>query len=195
MSDKLRPSQYADAKAVISESFVPGVALIMEGTTVPADTGVGYSPGAVFFKRAGIAGAQFYVNEGTVLSCAFKPLPSQTAAALAAAAAAALAANLVVVGVAAGYKVARGQTSTASASDTVVTGLATVVSVTASLDDNPVVGCSFASASIGDQAGTPAAGSILVKTWKPTTAGAAGNPDVIAATTFTKKVNWIAVGT
>ncbi|MGM9052074.1 hypothetical protein ACTFET_05500, partial [Campylobacter jejuni] len=49
--------------------------------------------------------------------------------------------NLLVAGVAAGYKVARGQTTTASASDTVVTGLATVVSVTASMDDNQVVGC------------------------------------------------------
>lgn len=97
--------------------------------------------------------------------------------------------------VAAGYKVARGQTTTGSASDTVVTGLATVVAVVASLEDNPVVGCSFASAAIGDQAGTPAAGSILVKTWKPTTAGAGGNPDLVAASTFSKKVNWIAIGT
>ena len=103
--------------------------------------------------------------------------------------------TLAVAGVAAGYKIARGQATTVAASDTVVTGLATVVSAVANLDDAPVVGASFASASIGDQAGTPAAGSILIQTWKPTTAGAAGNPDVIAATTFSKKVNWIAIGT
>jgi len=42
---------------------------------------------------------------------------------------------------------------------------------------------------VGDQAGAPAAGSILLKTWK--TLG--GTP--AAATTFSKKVNWIAVGT
>ena len=99
-----------------------------------------------------------------------------------------------VAGIAAGYKLARGQATTVAASDTVVTGLTTVVAVVASLESDPVVGCSFASAAIGDQAGAPAAGSILVKTWKPTTAGAAGNPDVIAATTFTKKVNWVAIG-
>lgn len=100
-----------------------------------------------------------------------------------------------VTGVASGYKVARGQHTTVAASDTVVTGLTTVVSAVASLESDPVVGASFASAAIGDQAGTPAAGSILVKTWKPTTAGAAGNPDVIAASTFGKLVNWIAIGT
>ena len=50
----------------------------------------------------------------------------------------------------------------------------------------------FVTCSIGDQAGAPAAGSILIKSWKPT-----ANNDVtpIAATTFTKNVNWIAIGT
>jgi hypothetical protein len=97
-----------------------------------------------------------------------------------------------VAGVAAGYKVARGQATTSSASDTVVTGLTTVVSVVATLDSDPVAGCQRATASIGDQAGTPAAGSILIKTWKTDTT--AGNVD-LAATTFTKKVNWFAIGT
>lgn len=98
----------------------------------------------------------------------------------------------VPVGVAAGYKIARGQATTVAASDTIVTGLTTVVSVVASLESAPVIGCDRASASIGDQAGTPAAGSILVQTWKPT---ATGDATPIAATTFTKKVNWIAIGT
>lgn len=97
--------------------------------------------------------------------------------------------NAVPAGVAAGYKIARGQTTTASASDTVVTGLATVVSVVASMDAAPTTDPEIATASIGDQAGTPAAGSILIQTWK--TLG--GTP--VAATTFTKKVNWIAIGT
>lgn len=97
-------------------------------------------------------------------------------------------------GVAAGYKVARGQLSTASAVDTVVTGLATVISVVATLEDDPIDTCSLASAQVGNQAGLPAAGSVYVKTWKPTVGGAAGNPTLIAASAFTKKVNWIAVG-
>lgn len=99
---------------------------------------------------------------------------------------------VLMVSVASGYKVARGQATTVAASDTIVTGLATVASVVAVLDSDPVAGCQFVTASIGDQAGTPAAGSFLLKTWKAT---ATADTAVIAATTFTKKVNWIAVGT
>lgn len=97
-----------------------------------------------------------------------------------------------LAGVAAGYKVARGQHTTLDADDTVITGLATVVSVVASLDSDPVAGCQDVTASIGNQAGAPAAGSVFIKTWKAT---AAGDTAVIPATTFTKLVNWIAVGT
>lgn len=100
--------------------------------------------------------------------------------------------NLLTAGVAAGYKVARGQHTTVDENDTVVTGLATVVAVVASLNDDPVAGCQFVTASIGDQAGAPAAGSVLIKTWKAT---AAGDTALIAASTFSKKVNWIAIGT
>jgi hypothetical protein len=99
--------------------------------------------------------------------------------------------NLLIAGVAAGKKIAAGQKTTESASDTVVTGLASVSAAVAVLDSDPVLTCQFATASIGDQAGTPAAGSILVKTWMPT---AANDATPIAATTFTKKVNWIAFG-
>jgi hypothetical protein len=100
--------------------------------------------------------------------------------------------NALAVGVAAGYKIARGQHTTVDENDTVVTGLATVVAVVASLDDDPVAGCQLVTASIGNQSGAPAAGSILLKTWKAT---AAGDTALIAATTFGKKVNWIAIGT
>ena len=102
------------------------------------------------------------------------------------------AADLVVAGLAAGYSLARGQATTASASDTVVTGLSTVVAAVANLEDAPVVGCDRAQAVIGDQAGAPAAGSILIKTYKPT---ATNDATPIAATTTGKKVNWIAIGT
>lgn len=84
-----------------------------------------------------------------------------------------------------------GQTTTATASDTVATGLSKVLSAVAGLEDAPVVGCDRATAVIGDQAGSPTAGSILVKTWMPT---ATGDATPIAATTVGKKVNWIAVG-
>jgi len=88
-------------------------------------------------------------------------------------------------------RTARGQLTTATASDTVVTGLTKVVAVVASLDSDPGDDPMFATASIGDQAGAPAAGSILVKTWKNT---AGTDPTPAAATTFAKKVNWIAIG-
>ncbi len=103
------------------------------------------------------------------------------------------AADAVAVGVAAGYKVARGQRTMLSALDTVVTGLATVVAVTASLESDPTLTCDRASAAIGTQAGAPAAGSIYVKVWMPT---ATGDATPIAATGFAAKiVNWVAWGT
>ncbi len=90
--------------------------------------------------------------------------------------------------------IAYGQQTTVAASDTVVTGLSRVIAAGATLQDDPIDTASLASASIGDQAGTPAAGSILVKTWKPTTGGASGNPTLIAASAFGKKVSWWAIG-
>ncbi|MGJ4893771.1 hypothetical protein ACQR10_04540 [Bradyrhizobium sp. HKCCYLRH2060] len=89
-------------------------------------------------------------------------------------------------------KFARGQLTTVTAADTVVTGLATVVSVVASLESDPVDNPFMVSAQIGDQAGAPAAGSIIIKTWQNTTGT---DPTPAAATTFGKKVNWIAIGT
>ena len=78
---------------------------------------------------------------------------------------------------------------------TVVTGLTTVVAVTVtSQDDMDGDTIASVSATIGDQAGTPAAGSVIPKAWKVTTGGAAGNPTQIAAT-VAKNLNWIAVGT
>ena len=91
-----------------------------------------------------------------------------------------------------GFRIARGQATTASASDTIVTGLNTLVCVMATLDSDPTDNPEWVSASIGDQAGTPAAGSFLLKTWQNT---GGTDPTPAAATTFSKKVNWIAIGT
>jgi hypothetical protein len=88
-------------------------------------------------------------------------------------------------------KVVSGQSTTVAASDTISTGLKKVLYAVASLEDSPVIGADRAQAVVGDQAGTPAAGSFLLKTFKPT---GTGDATPIAATTFTKKVNWIAVG-
>lgn len=88
-------------------------------------------------------------------------------------------------------KVARGQLTTVTAADTVVTGLSTVAAVTVSLESDPGDDPFMASAQIGDQAGAPAAGSIIIKTWKNT---GGTDPTPLAATTFAKKVNWVAIG-
>ncbi len=98
----------------------------------------------------------------------------------------------VVAGLAAGYKVARGVaavTNAASGVVTVVTGLATVVAAVVSLADDPTTTCEMVTGTVGDQAGTPAAGSIIIKGWK--TLG--GTP--VAMTTTTVNANWIAIGT
>lgn len=97
----------------------------------------------------------------------------------------------VVGGVAAGYKIARGRHTTVAAEDTVVTGLATVVAVVASFETDPADANFLVSATIGDQAGAPAAGSIVIKTWKHD----GTDPTPVAASAFSKVVNWIAIGT
>lgn len=89
-------------------------------------------------------------------------------------------------------KIARGQHTTVAASDTLVTGLATVVAIIVDLEDDPVDTCQFASAAIGDQAGAPAAGSVYIKTWMITSDA---DSTLKVATTFGKKVNWLAIGT
>lgn len=94
--------------------------------------------------------------------------------------------------VAAGYKIARGVHTTVAASDTVATGLATVVAVVVSLGSDPVDDPFMVTATIGDQAGSPAAGSVLIKSWRNTSGT---DPTPLAATTFSKAVNWIAIGT
>lgn len=92
------------------------------------------------------------------------------------------------VGVASGYKIARGVHQQAAAVDTIVTGLTTVVGVVVSPIGAVTAKQAIVSATIGDQAGTPDAGSILIKTWKST---------YDAATDFTDALSfaWVAVGT
>lgn len=96
-----------------------------------------------------------------------------------------------VRGAAGGYKLARG-VATITGSGTVVTGLATVVSIVATLAaDASLTNGIAVTASIGDQAGAPAAGSVNIKVWKST-----GSGDVTPiASTAAVGVNWIAVGT
>jgi hypothetical protein len=90
-----------------------------------------------------------------------------------------------------GKRTARGQQTSASATDTVVTGLSVVESVVASYDTDPGDANTFVSATIGDQAGAPAAGSIILKQWK---SGDGADVTPVAGSSFSKKINWIAFG-
>lgn len=96
-----------------------------------------------------------------------------------------------VVAAASGYKIATG-VATITGSGTVATGLTTVVSVTATQQEDfsltNGVGCS---GSVGNQSGAPAAGSVIIKCWKPTASG-----DVTPiASAAALHVNWTARGT
>lgn len=88
-----------------------------------------------------------------------------------------------------GGKIVHGQHTTVTAADTIVTGLGALAGVVATLDADPADDPFLVTASIGDQAGAPAAGSFLLKTWKNT---GGTDPTPVAATTFARKVNWIA---
>jgi hypothetical protein len=100
--------------------------------------------------------------------------------------------NAIVQGAAAGYKIARGSTTITQASQDVATGLATVVAAVASMSGDPSMTHMFSTCTIGNQTGQPAAGSIRIKSWKPT---AADNCAPLAADTVFGGVDWIAIGT
>lgn len=84
-----------------------------------------------------------------------------------------------------------GTHTTVAAVDTVVTGLAVVLAIIVSPDSDPIDAASSVTATAGDQAGTPAAGSVLINSWMMTS-----DADVTlkVATTFSKKVGWVAFG-
>jgi predicted RecA/RadA family phage recombinase len=89
-----------------------------------------------------------------------------------------------------GLRIVGGQHTTVTATDTVVTGLSQVVAAVVSYGTDPADANTYVSATIGDQAGAPAAGSIIIKSWKQS----GSDPTPIAADAFSKVVNWIAVG-
>lgn len=89
-------------------------------------------------------------------------------------------------------KIVFGQHTTVAADDLVaIPELKKVLGVVAQLEDAPHAGASIALGFVGDQAGTPAAGSIRIRTYKAT---ATADTAPIAATTFSRKVNYVAFG-
>jgi hypothetical protein len=87
--------------------------------------------------------------------------------------------------------VAFGQHTTVDADDTVDTGMDCVLQAVVLSPESVDETNKFFVADIGDQAGSPAAGSFYLKSKKDTDADAAP----VDATGFGIVVNWIAVGT
>jgi hypothetical protein len=104
-----------------------------------------------------------------------------------------VAAMLATMGGVAGvgsYKIEHGTTGLTGTA-TVPTSLTTVVSVIATCKTDISLALCGCSASVGDQAGSPAAGSFYLKTWKHTSSG---NCTEVAATVVAD-VQWVAIGT
>lgn len=94
-----------------------------------------------------------------------------------------------------GKKIAYGEVTPASATHTVVTGLAFVESCVASFVGDPTITMMYVGANKGNQTGTPAAGSIIIESTKPTDpAGADSDAAPIASTTPRGSVTWLAIG-
>lgn len=87
--------------------------------------------------------------------------------------------------------IAHGKWNTASASDTVATGLTAPLKAVFLTPAEAINETNkFFVADLGDQAGSPAAGSFLLKSYLDTDADAAP----AAATGFDVDINWLAVG-
>lgn len=158
--------QYADQKGAIQE--IPGIGII-EAAGAGAPTGglAGYAKGCNYLDYTNGAN---YVNAGDSTSATWV--------------------RVLSAGGGTGVKIVGGVASV-TGTGTVVTGLATVIAVDATLQDDAALTGNIVTATIGDQAGTPAAGSVILKVWKPT--GAADCTPIAA--TAAKSVNWLAWGT
>lgn len=167
---------FVDPKGIIINK--PGVGgLFAVGTTVPGNGTTGYAPGCIFLDTDAAAGSQFWINEGSVTSCTFRQIASAVT-------------TFGVVGVAAGYRLARGTIALDGSNPTpVTTGLTTVVSATVTLEGNaaPGVGTSVLTLDPVNYA----SGALSVYAWKPTSSA---NPTLIAST-GTEVFEWVAVGT
>src|ERR1051326_4127595 len=97
--------------------------------------------------------------------------------------------NLLVQGLVAGYKVARGVDAVTGTLDK-TTGLATVVAFVAVLAEDPALTGHLVTFTLPTQSGGTA-GHVTIKVWKPT----AANHCTPIAATAAKNVSWIAIGT
>jgi hypothetical protein len=135
------------------------------GAGAPTGT-VGFAPGCLYHDTTN---GVLYQNSGTNTAAVWQRLTTTAGTSL---------------------RTASGVASVTGTGD-VATGLTTVVAVVATLQDDAALTGSITTATVGDQAGTPAKGSVTLKVWKPTSST---DPTPIASSAA-KSVNWIAVGT
>jgi hypothetical protein len=184
----------ASGYAVYADSE-PAIGITQAAAASGAQVAVRLLNGAGTFKMVASAAVTARVPvygtaDGKVDDTATEPKGHPVGVALEAATADGDVIEVLVLAAAQGIRQVSGQHTTVAASDTVVTGLAKVLGLVVQLDSDPVDGAMHATGSIGDQAGAPAAGSVLVNTWKSTD----GDATLVAATTFSKLVNWLAWG-
>jgi hypothetical protein len=70
-----RTQQLHDATGVLIRGGTGG-ALFVQGGTPPADGLAGYGPGCIFLATGSGEDTTIYVNDGTITSCDFNPLPT-----------------------------------------------------------------------------------------------------------------------
>lgn len=149
-------------------------------TGVPTNGIKGWAKGAVFHNVKGTVGTLFYINIGTYDSSNWLNIDGAINTV----------GTLAVVGVAAGYKIARGVTALDGSNPTpVATGLATVVGANVSLMGSaaPGVGTSV----LTHENTNWATGALSVTAWKVTGTGDC----TLIASTGTENFSWVAVGT
>lgn len=100
--------------------------------------------------------------------------------------------NLLIAALAAGKKLAFGTATIDAASKDIVTGLSTVEYAVVAMVGDPSLTHMDSSVTVGNQTDAPVAGSIRIKSWKPTSSS---NVTPIAASSPFGNVAWFAVGT
>lgn len=101
--------------------------------------------------------------------------------------------NNVISGSSTGFKVAYGTLATSASQTDVTTGLTTVAAVVVSLGGSPIATMDKATALVGDQSASPAAGKVRINAWQTVSASASAVTVSPASTTFVP-VNWVAFG-
>lgn len=162
-----------DATGVVARYRPRGI-LLAWFTGTPTASAAGYAPGCLALD---LGSGLVYYNSGTVASATWVLI---TGAGFAAA----------VIGVAAGYKIARGVTALDGSNPTpVTTGLATVVAAVVTLEGTAAPGVGTSVLTIAST--NYATGALAVYAWKPTS----NSDPTLIASTGTENFEWLAVGT